>query len=211
MIVGQSGEKATAVPIPPPQNRTKHPRPPRSSMTVGQKWRYTTRMAHNNENRPAKCGSEWGKSPQTRRCRGPLTRMAHDEAPTGRRDQAAETAEAALKLGVPAERISVIAAVPSPPGGVRSTGATGATGATDAEPQSRMPGRVSQVRSAPVAGKLTVPIAAVFPIGQFRGAVTLRTCGRSPAPPRGKTTRKLLEMISVARYSHAGLFSVFLA
>jgi len=156
-------------------------------------------MTHNNENSPAKRGAKWGKPPQTGRCDVSLTRMTHDEATAGPRDQATEMAEAALKLGVLAERISVIAAVPSLPGGVRSTSAI------DAGPDA-----LARIAGAIRAGKLTVPIAALFPIGQFRDAVTLRTCGRPSAPPRGKTTRKLLEMIFGARYSHAGLFSVFL-
>ena len=74
-----------------------------------------------------------------------------------------ETAEAALELGVPAERISVIAAVPNPPGGVRSTGAF------DAGPDA-----LERITDAILAGKLTVPIAAVFPIEQLRDAVTVQ-------------------------------------
>jgi NADPH:quinone reductase-like Zn-dependent oxidoreductase len=74
-----------------------------------------------------------------------------------------ETAEAALALGVPPERISMIAAVPNPPGGVRPTGAI------DARPDA-----LERIAGAILAGKITVPIAAVFPIEQIRDAVTLQ-------------------------------------
>ena len=74
-----------------------------------------------------------------------------------------ETAEAALALGVPPERISTIAAGPKPPGGVRPTGAA------DAGPDA--PERIT---NAIVAGQLTVPIAAVFPVEKIRDAVTLQ-------------------------------------
>jgi NADPH:quinone reductase-like Zn-dependent oxidoreductase len=74
-----------------------------------------------------------------------------------------ETAEAALTLGVPPERISTIAARPNPPGGVR------ATGAIDAGPDA-----MERITDAIVAGKLTVPIAATFPIERIHEAVTLQ-------------------------------------
>ncbi|WP_261561644.1 NADP-dependent oxidoreductase [Frankia tisae] len=74
-----------------------------------------------------------------------------------------ETAETALALGVPPERISTIAAGPTPPGGVR------ATGGIDAGPDA--PQRITD---AILAGKITVPIAAAFPIEQTRDAVTLQ-------------------------------------
>jgi NADPH:quinone reductase-like Zn-dependent oxidoreductase len=74
-----------------------------------------------------------------------------------------ETAEAALELGVPPERIATIAAGPNPPGGVR------ATGGADAEP-----GAVERIADAVVAGRLTVPIAAVFPVERIRDAVALQ-------------------------------------
>jgi NADPH:quinone reductase-like Zn-dependent oxidoreductase len=73
-----------------------------------------------------------------------------------------ETAEAALALGVPPERISTVAAGPNPPGGVR------ATGGIDAEPDA-----LSRITAAILAGQLTVPIAAVFPIERVRDAVAL--------------------------------------
>jgi NADPH:quinone reductase-like Zn-dependent oxidoreductase len=73
-----------------------------------------------------------------------------------------ETAETALALGVPPERISTIAAGPNPPGGVR------ATGGIDAAPDA-----LKQITDAILSGKLTVPIAAVFPVEQIRDAVTL--------------------------------------
>ncbi|MFI5614455.1 NADP-dependent oxidoreductase [Amycolatopsis sp. NPDC051903] len=77
-----------------------------------------------------------------------------------------ETAEAALALGVPPERISTIAAGPNPPGGVRATGGFDAG-----------PGAMERITDAILAGRLTVPIAATFPIEQIREAVA-RQAGR---------------------------------
>jgi NADPH:quinone reductase-like Zn-dependent oxidoreductase len=74
-----------------------------------------------------------------------------------------ETAEAALALGVAPERISTVAAGPNPPGGVR------ATGAFDAAPDT-----AAQVTDAILAGRLTVPVAASFPIEKIRDAVTMQ-------------------------------------
>jgi NADPH:quinone reductase-like Zn-dependent oxidoreductase len=74
-----------------------------------------------------------------------------------------ETAEAALALGVPAERISTIASGPNPPGAVR------ATGGIDAGPDA-----LPRITDAILAGQLTVPIAAVFPIEKIRDAVTMQ-------------------------------------
>ncbi|MCO6000157.1 NADP-dependent oxidoreductase [Actinoallomurus rhizosphaericola] len=74
-----------------------------------------------------------------------------------------ETAEAALALGVAPERISTVAAGPNPPGGVR------ATGAFDAAPDV-----LEQITDAILAGELTVPIAAAFPVEKIRDAVTLQ-------------------------------------
>jgi len=74
-----------------------------------------------------------------------------------------ETAETALALGVPPERISTIAAGPNPPGGVRATGGINAP-----------PDALERITDAILAGKLTVPIAAVFPIEQIRDAVTMQ-------------------------------------
>ncbi|GAB3981512.1 NADP-dependent oxidoreductase [Actinoallomurus acanthiterrae] len=74
-----------------------------------------------------------------------------------------ETAETALALGVPPERISTIAAGPNPPGGVR------ATGGFDAGPDD-----MERITDAILAGELTVPIAATFPIEKIRDAVTLQ-------------------------------------
>ncbi|MEU6482310.1 NADP-dependent oxidoreductase [Streptomyces sp. NPDC047017] len=74
-----------------------------------------------------------------------------------------ETAETALALGVPPERISTIAAGPTPPGGVR------ATGGFDASPDA-----MGRICDAILAGALTVPIAAAFPVEQIRDAVTLQ-------------------------------------
>jgi NADPH:quinone reductase-like Zn-dependent oxidoreductase len=73
-----------------------------------------------------------------------------------------ETAETALALGVPLERISMVGFV-KPPAGVR------ATGAIDAGPDA-----LKRITDAIVAGKITVPIAATFPIEQIRDAVTLQ-------------------------------------
>jgi len=73
-----------------------------------------------------------------------------------------ETAEAALALGVPPERISTIAA-PNPPQGVH------ATGGINAHPED-----LKRITDAIVAGDLTVPIAATFPIEQIREAVKLQ-------------------------------------
>ncbi|MEU9245074.1 NADP-dependent oxidoreductase [Streptomyces sp. NPDC048385] len=74
-----------------------------------------------------------------------------------------ETAEAALALGVAPERISTIAAGPNPPSGVR------ATGAFDAAPDA-----MGQITDAILAGELTVPVAARFPVEKIRDAVTLQ-------------------------------------
>jgi NADPH:quinone reductase-like Zn-dependent oxidoreductase len=74
-----------------------------------------------------------------------------------------ETAEAALELGVPPERISTIAAGPNPPGGVR------ATGGFDAAPDA-----LEKITDAILAGRITVPIAASFPVEKVRDAVTLQ-------------------------------------
>lgn len=74
-----------------------------------------------------------------------------------------ETAETALALGVPPQRISTIAAGPNPPGGVR------ATGAVDAAPDA-----LRRITDAILAGDITVPIAATFPMERIRDAVTLQ-------------------------------------
>ena len=67
------------------------------------------------------------------------------------------------QLGVPPERISTIAAGSNPPGGVR------ATGGSDAQPDA-----MERITDAILAGNITVPIAATFPIEQIRDAVTLQ-------------------------------------
>lgn len=72
-----------------------------------------------------------------------------------------ETAETALTLGVSPERISTVAAGPNPPGGVR------ATGGIDAGPDA-----MGHISDAILAGTITVPIAATFPIEKIRDAVT---------------------------------------
>jgi NADPH:quinone reductase-like Zn-dependent oxidoreductase len=77
-----------------------------------------------------------------------------------------ETAETALALGVPPERISTVAAGPNPPGGVRATGGIDAA-----------PGAMERITDAILAGTITVPIAAAFPIEKIRDAVTLQAGG----------------------------------
>ena len=74
-----------------------------------------------------------------------------------------ETAKTALALGLPPDRISTIAAGPSPPGGVCPTGAV------DARPDA-----LERSTDAILSGKITVPIAAVFPIEQIRDAVAMQ-------------------------------------
>ncbi|MFD2416622.1 NADP-dependent oxidoreductase [Amycolatopsis pigmentata] len=74
-----------------------------------------------------------------------------------------ETAETALALGVPPERISTVAAGPNPPGGVR------ATGGIDAAPDT-----MERITEAIVTGKITVPIAASFPLEKIGDAVALQ-------------------------------------
>jgi NADPH:quinone reductase-like Zn-dependent oxidoreductase len=75
-----------------------------------------------------------------------------------------ETAEAALALGVPPERITTIAAGPNPPGGIRAT-----RGGADAKPAD-----LERVTDAILAGEITVPIAATFPLEKIRDAVALQ-------------------------------------
>lgn len=74
-----------------------------------------------------------------------------------------ETAEAALGLGVPPERISTIAGGPNPPDGVRATGGFAAE-----------PADLVRITDAILAGKITMPIAATFPLERIRDAVTLQ-------------------------------------
>ncbi len=76
-----------------------------------------------------------------------------------------ETAVAASELGVPAERISTIAAH----GVVLPATATGA-GASD-------PGALDRVAALIVDGQLTVPIAATYPIDRIRDAVAFQAAG----------------------------------
>lgn len=73
-----------------------------------------------------------------------------------------ETAYAALELGVPAERVSTIAA--------RDPNLTAkAVGGIDAEP-----GALEHISKLVAEGRLTVPIAAQYPIEQIRDAVTFQ-------------------------------------
>lgn len=77
----------------------------------------------------------------------------------------AETVAAALDLGVEPGRISTIAN-PAPPEGVRATGGAGAT-----------PGALERITAAIIAGDLTVPIAATYPIEEVHAAVNLQRSG----------------------------------
>ena len=73
-----------------------------------------------------------------------------------------ETAYAALELGVPAERVSTIAS--------RDPDLRGqATGGVNA-----VPGAVEHIAALIAEGRLTVPIAAQYPIEQIRDAVTFQ-------------------------------------
>lgn len=74
-----------------------------------------------------------------------------------------ETIETALTLGVAPERISAIAAGPTPPGGARAAFSINAK-----------PDALPRIADAIVAGRLTVPIAARFPIELIREAATLQ-------------------------------------
>jgi NADPH:quinone reductase-like Zn-dependent oxidoreductase len=73
-----------------------------------------------------------------------------------------ETAETALALGVPPERVCTIAAGPNPPGGVRPTWGWDAPADTE-----------HRVTAAITAGQLNVPIAATFNIERIREAANL--------------------------------------
>ena len=75
-----------------------------------------------------------------------------------------ETLEAAVALGVAAERITTIAAGPTPPHGVRASWG-GETG----------PDELVAITDAIQAGQVTVPIAATFPIEEIHEAVKLQT------------------------------------
>ena len=77
-----------------------------------------------------------------------------------------ETIDVALALGISPARISTIAAGPNPSGGVHATGAAQAS-----------PGALESITDAICRGKLTVPIAATFPIERTREAVTLQRGG----------------------------------
>jgi NADPH:quinone reductase-like Zn-dependent oxidoreductase len=74
-----------------------------------------------------------------------------------------EAAEAALALGVPASRISTVAAGSDVPSGVRATGGMNAP-----------VGALERICDAIVAGELTVPIARVFELHELREAVALQ-------------------------------------
>ncbi|MFJ4657869.1 NADP-dependent oxidoreductase [Nocardia sp. NPDC088792] len=75
-----------------------------------------------------------------------------------------ETAQAALALGVPPDRITTIAVGPNPPRGVRAT-----RGGADGTPAD-----LERLTTGIRTGDITVPIAATFPIEQIRDAVALQ-------------------------------------
>jgi NADPH:quinone reductase-like Zn-dependent oxidoreductase len=75
-----------------------------------------------------------------------------------------ETAETAVALGIAPDRICTIVAGPTPPDGVRTTGGIDAA-----------PDAMDRITTAILAGKLTVPIAASFPIDRIRDAVALQS------------------------------------
>jgi NADPH:quinone reductase-like Zn-dependent oxidoreductase len=75
-----------------------------------------------------------------------------------------EAAEAALSLGVSPDRISTIAARSELPAGVHATGGADAS-----------PGALKKITDEILAGNITVPIAATFPVEQIREAVTLQS------------------------------------
>ncbi|MCL1870373.1 MAG: zinc-binding dehydrogenase, partial [Promicromonosporaceae bacterium] len=77
-----------------------------------------------------------------------------------------EAAGAALALGVPPARISTIAAGPTPPGGVRATGGFDTA-----------PADLQRITSAIADGRLTVPVAATFPLERIQDAVALQASG----------------------------------
>ncbi len=77
-----------------------------------------------------------------------------------------ETADVALELGVAPERISTIAAGPESYRGTHSPGGVNAPA-----------GALERITKAILAGRLTVPIAATFPLEQIREAVTLQSGG----------------------------------
>jgi len=101
-----------------------------------------------------------------------------------------ETAETALALGVPPERICTIAAGPSPPGGVR------ATGGIDAGPDA-----LEQITGAILAGKITVPIAATFPVGA--DPRRRHTAGRAARPRQDRDHAVTAERGQVSGASNA--------
>ncbi len=75
-----------------------------------------------------------------------------------------EAAEAAIQLGVSRDRISTIAAGPNAPLGVHAVG--GRDASSDA---------LEKITNEILAGHITVPIAAKFPIEKIREAVTLQS------------------------------------
>lgn len=77
----------------------------------------------------------------------------------------AETARAALDLGVPADRIATIAAADRP-AGVRATGGREA-------PE----GALARVAALVAAGQVTVPVAATYPVAGIREAVEAQRTG----------------------------------
>ncbi len=75
-----------------------------------------------------------------------------------------ETIEAAIALGVSPDRISSVAAGGKVPDGVHATGAGNAA-----------PDALEKITNEILAGRITVPIAAKFPVEQIREAVILQS------------------------------------
>ena len=87
---GPKRGKDSGDPIPPPQNRTKHPAKYRFGVIVGQKRRHTTRMVHNDETGTEMGGANHDKVPQTGGAIGPTTRMTYNHAQPGAGRRAAD-------------------------------------------------------------------------------------------------------------------------
>ena len=92
-----------------------------------------------------------------------VRRLAPDGVTAATNLVGTETVEVALALGVPPERISTIQVGSNPPDGVRETGGSEA-----------QPDAMERITNGILAGTISVPIAATFPIEQIRDAVTLQ-------------------------------------
>ncbi len=92
-----------------------------------------------------------------------VRRLAADGVTAATNLVGTETVEVALALGVPPERISTIAVGSNPPDGVRETGGSEA-----------QPDALRRITDGILAGKISVPVAATFPIEQIHDAVGLQ-------------------------------------